>query len=267
MLSTMAIVRRSPCSSSAQMPSHRTSVSELFSRRHILEEKLKTLEDPEVSSPTSNSPNSDPAYATSYFDRKDLHQLSRRRKSIPSQQMEVVDSDISSIADAIASDAPLDFAQVRSLRKLISFEIKSITEELKGTTLHSENRYPKNLTLMDFYRYIPLPTVVYELEYPRQASINWSYVAEKTAATFGVIGVMIVVSTAFIYPVVASAMRMKEQGLSLKARCKEMPWVFSDLLFPLFMEYILSWYVIWECVVGLFSSCFPPDIMLNLLLL
>lgn len=164
--------------------------------------------------------------------------------------MQEVDNDISSIADAIASDAPLDFAQVRSLRKLISFEIQSITGELKGNTSLTPNHYPRNLTLRDFYGYIPLPTVVYELEYPRQARINWSYVAEKTAATFGVIGVMIVVSTAFIYPVVASVVQMKEDGMSLKDRVKEIPWVFSDLLFPFFMEYILSWYVIWECVVS-----------------
>jgi sterol O-acyltransferase len=183
--------------------------------------------------------------------------------------MQEVDNDIASIADAISSDAPLDFDQVRSLRKLICFESKSITEELKGTTSHTHNYYPTNLTLRDFYGYIPLPTVVYELEYPRQASINWNYVAEKTAATFGVIGVMIVVSTAFIYPVVASVVQMKADGTSLKDRCKEIPWVFSDLLFPFFMEYILSWYVIWECVVSLilFHPAHAKHVLTNPILL
>jgi sterol O-acyltransferase len=229
-------------------------VSELYRRRHLLEGKLKLLDDPDVMSPITNTPASDLAYATSYFDTKDLHQLSQRRKSIPERKLQEVDNDISSIANAIASDAPLDFAQVCSLRKLIRLEINSITDELKGTVSLTKNYYPRNLNLRDFYGYIPLPTVVYELEYPRQESINWSYVAEKTAATFGVIGVMIVVSTAFIYPVVASVVQMKQDGISLKDRCKEIPWVFSDLLFPFFMEYILSWYVIWECVVSLHLS-------------
>jgi sterol O-acyltransferase len=228
-----------------------SEVSEVHKRRCILEQKLEALEDPEVVSPTKQSTiNSDLAYATSYLDTKDLHQLSRRRKSIPENKIQEVDNDISSIANAIASDAPLDQAQVRSLRKLISLEIRSISEELQGNTSASQNHYPKNLTLCDFYSYIPLPTVVYELEYPREARVNWSYVAEKTAATFGVIGVMIVVSTAFIYPVVASAVQMKADGMPLKDRVKEIPWVFSDLLFPFFMEYILSWYVVWECVVS-----------------
>lgn len=225
-------------------------VSELYKRRQILEQKLISLNDMEVTSAITNSPSADLAYATSYFDAKDLHRLSRRRKSIPEQKMQEVETDISSIADAITCDAPLDLAKVRSLRKLIDVEINSITEELRGTTSLSQNHYPQNLNFRDFYGYIPLPTVVYELEYPRQEKINWSYVAEKTAATFGVIGVMIVISSAFIYPVVASALQMKRNGGSLKDRCKEIPWVFSELLFPFFMEYILSWYVIWECVVS-----------------
>lgn len=164
--------------------------------------------------------------------------------------MQEVDDDISSVAKAIASHIPLDFAQVRSLKKLITFEIDTIAEELKGATTLTNNQYPRNLNLRDFYSYIALPTVVYELEYPRQDRINWSYVAEKTAATFGVIGVMIVVSTAYIYPVVVSAVKMRDSGASLEERCKEIPWMFSDLLFPFFMEYLLSWYVIWECVVS-----------------
>jgi sterol O-acyltransferase len=238
-----------------------SAVSELHKRRHILEQKLEALDDPEVVSPTNQSTNSDLAYATAYLDKKDLNQLSRRRKSNPENKIQEIDNDISSIANAIASDAPLDYAQVRSLRKLISLEIRSITDEIQGNTSLSQNHYPKNLTLRDFYSYIPLPTVVYELEYPREARINWSYVAEKTAATFGVIGVMIVVSTAFIYPVVASAVQMKADGMTLKDRVMEIPWVFSDLLFPFFMEYILSWYVVWECVV---SS--PQPFLLVLLL-
>jgi sterol O-acyltransferase len=235
----------------------RSAVSELYKRRGILEQKLEALEDPEVVSPTNQSTiTSDLAYATSYLDTKDLHQLSRRRKSIPENKIQEVDHDISSIASAIASDTPLNQAQIRSLRKLISLEVGSISDELRGNTSLSRNHYPHNLSIRDFYSYIPLPTVVYELEYPRETRINWSYVAEKTAATFGVIGVMIVVSTAFIYPVVASAVQMKADGMPLRDRVREMPWLFSDLLFPFFMEYILSWYVIWECVVSIFLLLF-----------
>jgi sterol O-acyltransferase len=219
-------------------------LSDVYKKRVVLEQKLKQLNDPELASPESPK-----AYATSYMDAADLSELSHRRKSIPSV-LEDVDKDISSIAFAIEADAPLSFDQTRSLRKLITWEIEAFDDELKGTCKTTSNHYPSNLTFRDFYGYIPLPTVVYELEYPRQESVNWFYVAEKTTATFGVIGVMIVVSTAYIYPVCQSIVQMKEDGIPLEERLKEFPWAFSDLLFPFMMEYLLSWYVIWECIVS-----------------
>lgn len=91
--------------------------------------------------------------------------------------------------------------------------------------------------------------VVYELEYPRQGDINWYYVAEKLVATFGVIAVMIIISQAFIYPVVMDTIKMKEQGMPLAGRLREFPWILSDLTFPFILEYLLAWYVIWECIV------------------
>jgi sterol O-acyltransferase len=219
-------------------------LSDVYKKKVVLEQKLEQLNDPELASPESPR-----AYATSYMDATDLSELSHRRKSGPSV-LEDADKDISSIAFAIEADAPLSFDQARSLRKLIAWEIEAFDDELKGTCKTICNHYPSNLTLRDFYGYIPLPTVVYELEYPRQESVNWFYVAEKTTATFGVIGVMIVVSTAYIYPVCQSTVQMKEDGIPLKERLKEFPWTFSDLLFPFMMEYLLSWYVIWECIVS-----------------
>jgi sterol O-acyltransferase len=219
-------------------------LSDVYKKKIVLEQKLQQLDDGELMSPESPR-----AYATSYMDAADLNELSHRRKS-NAGALEDADKDISSIASAIEADAPLSFDQTRALRKLITWEIDALNEELKGTCKTTSNHYPRNLNFRDFYGYIPLPTVVYELEYPRQESVNWFYVAEKTTATFGVIGVMIVVSTAYIYPVCQSIVQMKEDGIPLKERLKEFPWAFSDLLFPFMMEYLLSWYVIWECVVS-----------------
>lgn len=229
--------------------------SELYKRRKLLEGKLKQLEDPEVLSPIEN-PKNEAAYATSYFDTKDLNQLTQRRKSAHTSPQDTinVDEDIKNIACAIEEDAPLDFSQLRSLRKLIRFEISNLTDELKGTCTVTQNHYPHNLTLTDFYSYIPLPTVIYELEYPRQDRISWSYVLEKSAATFGNIFIMIIVSQHFMYPIVIDVLRMKDLGIPLSQRLREFPWVFMDLLFPFMLEYILSWYVIWECVLNVLAE-------------
>lgn len=229
-------------------------MSELKYRLGVMKDKLEALSDPQLLTAPS-SPAIDTAQVTSYLDHSDLNKLSRRRKSTSEHTMQQVEAEISNVSSAISLNTPLDSTQIKSLRKLISFEIDAITQELKDAA-SSGNPYPNNLSLKNFYTYITLPTVVYELEYPRLKSINWTYVLEKTVATFGVLGVMIVVSTAYIYPVIMSAIE-EASGASLRERCAAIPWVFSDLLFPFFMEYLLSWYVIWECVVSLL----PPEVL------
>lgn len=231
-----------------------TSVSDALRQKKSLEIKLNQLKefDP-ASRPTS--PSVSTALATSYLDQDDMDTIHRRRLSVHSRntaQLERQNSDLADVAAAIESEKPLDTEQIHCFKRIIKTEIEALDEELHGKcSSGSINFYPLNLNIRDFAGYIPLPTVVYELEYPRQEQINWSYVAEKTAATFGVLCVMIVVSQAYIYPAVVTCLKMKENGMPLQQRLQEFPWVLSDLLFPFMMEYLLAWYVIWECIVSL----------------
>ena len=230
-----------------------TLVSGLYRRKEVLERKLKQLRQFDHGSAELGDRSSPTAIVSSYFDEQDLDGLTRRGKSlhIPiSQLLQESKHDISVLAAAVESGAPLDVEQRIALIEVIQWETKALDEELRGKCSVEANNYPKNLNVRDFAKYIPLPTVVYELEYPRQDHIDWYYVAEKTAATFGVLGVMIVVSQAYIYPSVMETVHMKEIGMTLEERLKEFPWVLSDLLFPFMMEYLLAWYVIWECIVG-----------------
>lgn len=58
---------------------------------------------------------------------------------------------------------------------------------------------------------------------------------------------------------------MKENGMTLEQRWIEFPWVVSDMLFPLLLEQLLTWYVIWECLLNVlaeitkFAGKFPPN--------
>lgn len=153
------------------------------------------------------------------------------------------------LSETIENGTPLEPAQMMSLKSLLEREIELLTEALQGQS-RSKNHYPGNLTIGNFADFITLPTLVYELEYPRTERIDWGYVAEKTAATFGTIVVMIVISQHWIYPVVMSVLSMEKEGLTVEQRLREFPWVLSDLLFPFMMEYLLAFYVIWECVVS-----------------
>lgn len=130
--------------------------------------------------------------------------------------------------------------QLHAFERLIKWEADALTDELKGKATDPTHYYPDNLTFTNHYEYIVLPTVVYELQYPRSDTINGSYVAEKTCALVGIIFVMIMISQAFIYPVVMRTVYMKENGWTTAQRFSEFPWLLSDLIFPFMMEYLVS---------------------------
>jgi sterol O-acyltransferase len=135
------------------------------------------------------------------------------------------ESEIASIGQAIEAGNPLDSEQIEAFRRVLNTEITILDEELRGKCTMTDNVYPNNLTFYNFVEWTALPTLVYDLEYPRQERINWWYVAEKSAATLGVIWIMIVISQAYIYPVVVETIQHKEAGMSLDERWKEFPWV------------------------------------------
>jgi sterol O-acyltransferase len=167
-------------------------------------------------------------------------------------------SDVASVGQAIEAGKALDEEQIQAFHRVLNTEITILDEELRGKCTTTDNVYPNNLTLYNFVEWTCLPTLVYDLEYPRQERVNWWYVAEKSAATLGVIWVMIIISQAYIYPVVVETVRLKDAGMSLDERWKEFPWVVSDMLFPMLLEQLLSWYVIWECLLNVLAevTCF-----------
>lgn len=165
-------------------------------------------------------------------------------------------SDVATVASAIESGRPFDLSQLQAFESVINAELTDLQKQLEGKmpTPDHKNAYPRNLRLSNFAEFICLPTLVYELDYPRQERTNWWYVAEKTCATFGVLCVMMVISQAFIYPPVARTVAMKEASLPLEERWREFPFIVSEMLFPLLIEQLLTWYVIWECILNVLAE-------------
>ncbi len=166
--------------------------------------------------------------------------------------------DVERIVAALDARERLDREQLLVFERVLQCEAAALSDELRGKATQPGRAYPHNLTLRNHLEYMVLPTVVYELEYPRSASIDWHYAAEKAAAGVGVMFVMILVSQAYIYPVVVAAVRMQEAGVPLVGRLRELPWMVLDLLFPFMVEYLLSWFLIWEVVLNLLAelTCF-----------
>ena len=255
------------------------TVSQVYRRKQLLERKLEQLQTMTPSSPTAErspsshstpslsrqvSPTYDPSTKStsptahsSSTPNANTSLLRHRRKSSHNQKGSDLTSDrdeITSILTALSDSTQLTPSQLRTFNDILTSEIDALDLELRGKCATSANHYPDNLTLRNFADWTCLPTLVYELEYPRSSVINWWYVAEKTIATFGVIGVMMVISQAYIYPPVTQTVRMKEMGLSVAERWVEFPWIVSDMLFPLLLEQLLSWYVIWECVLNVLAE-------------
>lgn len=63
-----------------------------------------------------------------------------------------------------------------------------------------------------------------------------------------------VISQAFIYPPVAKTVAMKEAGMPIEQRWQEFPFIVSDMLFPLLIEQLLTWYLIWECILNVLAE-------------
>jgi sterol O-acyltransferase len=229
------------------------TVSELYKKRDLLKGRLERLEESgshgSVSSSYSLSTPKGLVSEITTLRRQNKRRISSEFKSIHATR----DTDhLLSLSETIENGTALEPAQLMSLRSLLTKEIQLLSEGLQGQ-FSTHNQYPRNLTVGNFCEFITLPTLVYELEYPRTERIDWAYVAEKVVATFATIFVMIVVSQYWIYPVVMKTVEMKEQGLTVQQRLQEFPWVLSDLLFPFMMEYLLAFYVIWECVVSITS--------------
>ncbi|KAH9832394.1 putative sterol O-acyltransferase 2 [Teratosphaeria destructans] len=65
--------------------------------------------------------------------------------------------------------------------------------------------YPANLTLPNFFDYLLVPTLCYELEYPRVPTRSYQELFWKTLAVFGCVFLMTVTSEEFILPVLSAS--------------------------------------------------------------
>lgn len=229
-------------------------LSSVYKKRRSLLDRLKKLEgmDP-VESPSPTAPKTS-ALSTSHLALHPSATEYQEQQSFLAQDSSREQDDLERISRAIEEGKPLDLDQVLIFERLIKWEIDALTTELRGKATQPSHQYPNNLHGANHYEYIVLPTVVYELEYPRSERIDVAYVAEKAAATVGLLFVMNMVSQTLIYPVVMRAVAMKETGCTTAQRLAEFPWMLSDLVFPFMMEYLLAWYLIWETVLNILAE-------------
>ncbi|TIA87734.1 hypothetical protein E3P99_03020 [Wallemia hederae] len=116
--------------------------------------------------------------------------------------------------------------------------------------------YPDNVTFVNFLDYLLIPTLVYELEYPRTEKIRLWYVIEKTLATFGTFYILYIISEHYISPKMprpeecGSPVALKVYLTSSIAFART--WL--DLCIPFLCNYVLLFYIIFECICNAFAE-------------
>ncbi|TFY66256.1 hypothetical protein EVG20_g4836 [Dentipellis fragilis] len=102
-------------------------------------------------------------------------------------------------------------------------------------------RWPENITLKNFAVYQLIPTLVYELEYPRTNRIRPMYIFEKTVATFGTFALLYTITETFIIPLTPRPDQSFAKSL-------------LDLSMPFMIAYLLLFYIIFECICNGFAE-------------
>ncbi|ESK96525.1 sterol o-acyltransferase [Moniliophthora roreri MCA 2997] len=116
--------------------------------------------------------------------------------------------------------------------------------ELQGELTSSGPLYvtwPNNITFKNFAVYMLIPTLVYELEYPRTDKIRPLYVFEKTVATFGTFLLLYSVTERFILTQTPTPDQSFLRSL-------------LDLSLPFMLAYLLLFYIIFECICNGFAE-------------
>ncbi|PCH44439.1 MBOAT-domain-containing protein [Wolfiporia cocos MD-104 SS10] len=102
-------------------------------------------------------------------------------------------------------------------------------------------RWPANITLKNFAVYMAIPTLVYELEYPRTDRMRPLYVFEKTVATFGTFTLLYTITESFIIPLTPTPEQTVWRSI-------------LDLSLPFMVAFVLLFYLIFECICNGFAE-------------
>ncbi|KAI7875901.1 hypothetical protein K492DRAFT_135997 [Lichtheimia hyalospora FSU 10163] len=116
-------------------------------------------------------------------------------------------------------------------------EVSFLQDEL----VQGNARYPENITFANYFDYLLVPSLVYSMEYPRTEKIRPWYVFEKTVATLGSFLLLYITTERYILP------KLYDPNTSDLR-------VSIELLLPFMTNYLLIFYIIFECILNGFAE-------------
>ncbi|KAG9018340.1 hypothetical protein FRB93_000043 [Tulasnella sp. JGI-2019a] len=130
-------------------------------------------------------------------------------------------------------------SEINALAESISALDDGITSA--GVNGQKRVRFPDNVTLKNFADYQLIPTLVYELEYPRTERVRPFYVFEKTVAFLGTFTLLYTITEHYIIPLTPEPGQPFFRSL-------------LDLALPFMLSYLLLFYIIFECICNGFAE-------------
>eukprot|EP01114_Cavostelium_apophysatum_P021513 TRINITY_DN7530_c0_g1_i1.p1 TRINITY_DN7530_c0_g1~~TRINITY_DN7530_c0_g1_i1.p1 ORF type:complete len:473 (-),score=89.62 TRINITY_DN7530_c0_g1_i1:50-1468(-) len=109
-------------------------------------------------------------------------------------------------------------------------------------------QWPQNVTLGNYTDFLLVPTLVYEMEYPRTTKVRWSFVMEKFVVFIGLFTVIHVMVQTYFLPYLIASVEGKITVVD----------AVSQLLVPTMLCYLLLFYIVFEvfCIGFAEMTCF-----------
>lgn len=196
-------------------------------KAHRAELDALTTRSTQDSSPSSGTPAIPEGVSTSYVDVPTAAALRQRlvaASEASSKPTQPEEKPVSSTTPHVLVDHP------NGTISAMAMDYSELEGELTSSGPYKVT-YPNNLTLKNFAVYQLIPTLVYELEYPRTDRIRPLYVFEKTVATFGTFALLYTMTESFILPLTPNAGDSFFRAL-------------LDLSLPFMVAYLLLFYII-----------------------
>ncbi|KIY53339.1 hypothetical protein FISHEDRAFT_55208 [Fistulina hepatica ATCC 64428] len=217
----------------------------------VYRDRTNTASDGEFSNTDTPSVGTPPMVSgarMAYVDADGVKDLRRRLTSLGDKRVVVDEARLGSTNGG--DDTPVDTltADTQDLSSHPSERISRLAREcveLQGelTSAGPERvTWPDNITYRNFAVYLLIPSLVYELEYPRTDHIRPLYLMEKAIAFFGSFTLLYTFTETFILPVMPLTHHQSFARSLL------------DLSLPFMISYLLLFYIIFECICNFFAE-------------
>eukprot|EP01126_Amoeba_proteus_P006522 TRINITY_DN12280_c0_g1_i21.p1 TRINITY_DN12280_c0_g1~~TRINITY_DN12280_c0_g1_i21.p1 ORF type:complete len:399 (+),score=33.90 TRINITY_DN12280_c0_g1_i21:94-1290(+) len=127
-----------------------------------------------------------------------------------------------------------------------SNHLKTKRSKRSKRTERVQSEYPDNVTLMNFIDFMLVPTLVYDIKYPRTSGIRVGYLMEKCILIVGIITFLHLLSHYYIIPAL------------LRSPDESPLEVVTELTMPFLFSLMLIFYLIFDCICNGFAeiTCF-----------